>query len=419
MQPLRGMADLRAPDVYLWQHLEESGRQVLAAYGFTEIRTPLMESTDLFVRGIGDATDIVQKEMYRFEDQGGRDVCLRPEGTASVMRVAAGAGPDLLNARLYYIGPMFRYEKPQKGRYRQFHQIGVEALGEPIPAADAECIALQLQLLQTWGLKGARLVINSLGEPEDRERVLEGMRNALRPVQGELCEECGRRFDQNVLRILDCKNERCRQLVEDLPPLTEWMGTAAQSYLAEVRALLELLDIEAELEPRLVRGLDYYVHTVWEIQHPALGAQNQVCGGGRYRIAMEKNPIDGVGFALGMERVCLTLEAAGVAPGDLRQPVQVVLATQHESAFRENLVLAQTLRRRGIRCVMDLRGRSLKKQMREADKIGARWVVIRGEQEMDEGTFMLKDMVDGGQEALAMPDLMEKVGTQLSIQPED
>ncbi len=414
-QPLQGMSDIRAPEVYLWQHLESASRNVLERYGFDEIRTPVLEREALFTRAIGDTTDVVQKEMYNFEDRGRRKIALRPEGTASVMRVVASAGMELQDARLYYLGPMFRCERPQAGRKRQFHQLGAETIGEPNPAADAECIALQLQLLSAWGLSGAKLQINTRGTAEDRDAVAAGIRDSLGPVRGELCEDCQRRFDSNIMRILDCKNPNCRTLVDAVPPVTEYMSEGSRAYLAEVRDLLNLLDIDATLNPQLVRGLDYYVHTVWEITHSALGAQDALCGGGRYRFTFGKKGIEGVGFAMGLERVMMALEAAGVDPAERSPSTQVYVVTQHESAFRENLVLAQTLRLRGISCGIDLRGRKIKKQMQAADRAGARWVVIRGEAEMDEGTFLLKNMADGTQEALEMPELMERLATALSI----
>jgi histidyl-tRNA synthetase len=409
------MSDIRAPEVYLWQHLEREGRRVLNAYGFEEIRTPALEYAALFRRAIGDTTDVVSKEMYSFQDRGGRDVALRPEGTASVMRVVAAAGPEYQDARLYYWGPMFRCERPEAGRRRQFHQLGAEAIGEANPAADAECIALQLQILSAWGLDGHRLEINTMGLPEERETITDGLRSRIRPLIGELCEDCQRRFETNALRILDCKTPRCQEVVQTLPSLTEWMSEASRGYFDEVRAYLEVLDLDAELNPRMVRGLDYYAHTVWEITHPALGAQDALCGGGRYRFGLDSRTIDGVGFAMGIERIIMALQAREIFFTDHAPRTQVFVVTQHPSAFRENLMLAQTLRLRGISCGIDLRGRSFRKQMRAADKARAQWVVIRGEQEMEEGTFVLRDMDEGAQESLEMPGLMERLTAVFSI----
>jgi histidyl-tRNA synthetase len=414
-QPLQGMSDIREPAVLRWQRLERLGIRVLEDYGCAEIRTPILERTDLFARGIGDATDVVQKEMYRFEDRGGRDVSLRPEGTAGVIRAVAAAGQDLLDARLYYLGPMFRSERPQAGRRRQFHQLGAELLGAPNAAADAECIALQLHILAAWGVTGARLRINTRGVPEDREPVADGLRARLEPVRDRLCPDCRRRMDTNILRVLDCKQAACAAEVSRLPPMTDFMSAASRDYLAEVDEMLSLLGIEAERSPRLVRGLDYYVHTVWEISHDALGAQDALCGGGRYRFELGRHGVDGVGFALGLERVLMVLEAVG--GGDEAPPsVRVCIVTQDPCAFRENLVLAQTLRRKGVPCVMDLRAdRPFKKQLRAADRMGAAWTVIRGRREMDQGTFLLKDMADGHQQELTMPELMARLTVSIDL----
>jgi len=389
IQSLQGMDDIAPPDVSQWQSVESVARRTLDLYGYQEIRTPLLEHARLFTRSLGDATDVVQKEMYRFEDRGGRDVALRQEGTAGVMRYIASKGTAGAASRLYYIGPMFRAERPQAGRKRQFHQLGTEDIGPPSPAADAECIALQMQILSAWGLNGCRIHINTRGDSDDQQRVAEGLTRAVLPLRGELCDDCRQRFDRNILRILDCKNASCRQILESIPPVTEFMGAEALSYLQGVQELLGLLDIEATPNPLLVRGLDYYEHTVWEITHASLGAQASLCGGGRFRFSFGKNPIQGVGFGMGLERVIHALNASGVEAAPPR-PLQVYIVTQHPSAFRENLVLAQTLRLRGV--------------------------VIRGEQEMDDGTFLLKDMTDGSQEALSMPDLLQRLTSLLSIQ---
>jgi len=227
IQPVPGMSDLATPEIMLWQMLEQRARRVLTRYGFTELRTPLVEKTELFVRSIGDTTDVVQKEMYTFEDRGGRSLSLRPEGTASVIRHIAGGGPEALQSRVYYSGAMFRAERPQAGRKRQFHQIGAEALGAPSPAADAECIALQHDLLSTWGLKNFSIRLNTRGTPEDREQVAAGLRSVLEPQLGLLCDDCQRRYNENVLRILDCKNEKCRKIVSALPAMTTFMSEEA------------------------------------------------------------------------------------------------------------------------------------------------------------------------------------------------
>ena len=408
-QPIKGMADLAPPAIYLWQRLEETARDILARYAFDEVRTPVMERTAVFKRSLGDTTDVVQKEMYSFTDRGGRDLSLRPEGTAGVIRHVAGSGQAAQDARLYYIGPMFRSERPQAGRYRQFHQLGVESIGAPCPAADAEVIALQAHVLSAWGLKDFRMELNTRGLPEDRQRVADGLRAALEPDLDRLCEDCRRRYAQNPLRILDCKNAACRDIADRLPPVTEFMSAEARTYLKEVISLLERLEIPVTENPRLVRGLDYYVHTVWEITHAGLGSQDALSGGGRYALTFGNQTIEGVGFAMGLERIITALTGQGLDPGSLAKPPSVWLISQGAAAFDENLDLMQSLRLRGVSCAMDLRGRSMKAQMRAANRANSRYVVIRGDHEMEQGTFQLKNMADGVQEELDMPELMQRL----------
>lgn len=408
-QPLQGMSDLTAPEIDVWQALETRSRELLDRYAFTEIRTPVLERTSVFARSIGDTTDIVQKEMYTFEDRGGRSVTLRPEATAGVMRHIAGQGPEALESRLYYLGPMFRAERPQAGRKRQFHQLGAEILGAPNAAADAECIALQHHLLVEWGLKEYRIQINTRGLPEDRRAVGAALRDALSSSVATLCEDCRRRYETNPLRILDCKNDACRRVVDRLPPITQFMSSEAREYFQEVMRLLKRLEIPVEENPRLVRGLDYYVHTVWEITCPALGAQDAVSGGGRYVIPVGAKEVEGVGFAMGLERVMVALREQKADRDLISKRPKIWLISSGTAAFEENLVLMQSLRMRGLCCGMDLQGRSLKAQMRTANRQSAAQVIIRGEQEMDNGTFLLKDMATGEQEELDMPGLMERL----------
>jgi len=408
-QPIQGMSDLAPPEIYLWQRLESQARDILARYSFQEVRTPILERTQVFERSLGDTTDVVRKEMYRFSDRGGRELTLRPEGTAGVIRYVAGQGQDAQDARLYYIGPMFRSERPQAGRRRQFHQLGVEAIGEPCPAADAEAIALQSHLLSAWGLDEFRMEVNTRGLPEDRGRIADGLRDALKPHLATLCGDCRRRYEENPLRILDCKKTECRDVVAGMPSMTALMGAAARDYLREVLQILKRLEIPVTENPRLVRGLDYYVHTVWEVTHVGLGAQDALSGGGRYALTLGNKTVEGVGFAMGLERVITALTGQGVDPKTMNEQPDVWLVSQGSNAFEENLILMQTLRMRGVSCGMDLQGRSMKAQMRAADRTDSRYVIIRGDQEMEQGTFQLKHMEDGVQEELDMPDLMQRL----------
>lgn len=417
LKPLQGMKDISAPAIFEWQDMEEQARLVLHTYGFHEVRTPILERTGLFVRSVGDTSDIVQKEMYRFEDRGGREVCLRPEGTASIMRYAASIGQDAQDGRYYYLGPMFRCERPQAGRFRQFHQLGTEVLGEPNPAADAESIALQIQILRKWGISDCTVHVNTRGAADDHAAVHDGLRRALAPLEGELCEDCLRRMQNNVMRVLDCKKPQCTKVVATLPPLRSFMSQPSNDYYDRVIHYLRLLEVEVQQDDQLVRGFDYYLHTVWEIKHTALGAQDALAGGGRYRLTVGKKTLEGVGFALGLERVRMVLQELPPRSETSRSHDGWIV-TQHPDAFDENLVLTQTLRLRGLNCGMDLRNRSLKAQMRSANRTGARWVVVRGQQEMESGTFQLKDMATGEQQTVELPELLQRLAQPFELSQE-
>jgi histidyl-tRNA synthetase len=409
-QPLQGMSDLAPPDIFLWQMIEERAREIFARYRFSEVRTPVLEKTDLFTRSLGDTTDVVTKEMYTLEDRGGRRLTLRPEGTAGTIRYVAAGGDETASARISYIGPMFRCERPQAGRKRQFHQIGVESIGAPNPLADAEVIALQLHLLEAWGLKGATIRLNTIGLPDDRAAVIDGLRAAIRPRLAELPEEAQQRFETNVLRLLDSKDEAVQKVIADVPPVVEFMSAGSRAYLDTVVETLKSLEIDVEIDPSLVRGLDYYVHTVWEIVHGGLGAQNALAGGGRYRIQLGKKEIDGVGFAMGVERIIAALEAGGITAGQFAPPPPVFIVSLGAAALRENLLLMQMLRQRGVVCEMELTARKLQAQMRRANKSGAKQVVIRGESELEQGLFVLKNMDDGTQREVDLPELIDLLG---------
>lgn len=398
IQPVQGMSDIYAPEVYLWQELESQARRVMRLHGFEEVRTPAVEYTQVFTRSLGDTTDVVQKEMYTFDDRGGRSLSLRPEGTAGVMRFAAGLGNDAQGARLFYMGPMFRCERPQAGRKRQFHQLGVECLVPPAPPADAEILALQMAILRAWGVPECQIDLNTRGLASDRQPVADGLRNALQPHLANLCEDCLRRIETNVLRVLDCKKESCRAVADQLPPVTDFMCEESRRYIAETSRLLDKLAIPYRLNPKLVRGLDYYVHTVWEISHGALGAQNALAGGGRYQMEMDGRMLEGVGFAIGMERVIGVLQQTGRTPA--HDPQLVWLVSLGAAALEANLVLAAQLREQGLACRMEPVPASIKSQMRAANKAGAQFAVIRGDQELADGNVVLKDMRAGTQESI-------------------
>ena len=405
--PLQGMSDIAAPDVFLWQQIESSARNCLQRYGFEEVRTPILERLDLYLHSLGDTTDIVQKEMYQFTDRGGRELALRPEGTAGVMRFAAGLSQEIRNARLYYFGPMYRAERPQAGRKRQFHQVGVEALGAPCPAADAEVMALQLDVLRSCGIDGCQIQLNTRGTAEDQVAVQKGIRAALDPHRSSLSEDSLSRLDKNVLRVLDAKDEATRAIVKELPPVTDFMCKESIDYLDQVKAHLDALGVSWTHNPLLVRGLDYYAHSIWEITHDALGAQDALAGGGRYRFE-GKSAQEGVGFAIGLERMVMVLTALGQA--EVPPPVpDVTLISLGDEALRANFIRLQALRAAGIHAEMDLRGRKMKVQMQEANRRNSRFVAIVGEDELAQGVVNLKDMASGDQELIPEKELPSRL----------
>jgi histidyl-tRNA synthetase len=411
-QPVQGMSDIAAPEVRVWRRLESLAREVLARYGFEELRTPVVEFEAVFTRSLGATTDVVQKEMYVFE-KGGRRLCLRPEGTAGVMRHAAGLSPaETDGARWYYIGPMFRSERPQAGRRRQFHQCGVECLEPPAPLVDAEILALQVDLLRAWGLDDCEVRLHTRGQAGEQAQVAAGLRTALAAHESELCADCRRRISENVLRVLDCKHADCQTIVATLPPATDFMGAESREYLAQVAAHLAATGVAYRIDPLLVRGLDYYEHTVWEITSAALGAQNAVAGGGRYRMHLGARELAGVGFAIGLERVIGVLQALG-RDQEWIEPVPPLawLVGLGEAAMAGNLALMRTLRAAGVACRM-APGGSLKSQMRAANKAGAAWTVIRGDDELAQNVAALKDMASSQQETVPLDQLAGRLAAR-------
>jgi histidyl-tRNA synthetase len=398
-QPLQGMSDIQAPDIYLWQMMEERARTIFNSYGYEELRTPVLEKLSVFQRSLGDTTDVVKKEMYSFKPSK-HALAMRPEGTAGTIRHLAGRGEEGLSARVFYMAPMFRYERPQAGRKRQFHQVGVEATGDANPLADAECIALQKQLLDAWGLTGSKIQVSTRGEPSDRQPVADGLRAALQPHIDHLCEDCQRRIDENVLRVIDCKNKNCQNIVDQIPSAIDFMSEASRNYLDQVVAALDAMGIEVTVNPKLIRGLDYYVHTVWEISHSALGAQDALAGGGRYEIALGKKAIPGVGFAVGFERAIMALNACGITAEQFAPAGGIWLVSLGDAALAENMKLAARLRAKGVRCGMELASKSMKAQMRKANRSGAEKVIILGDEELAKGLAVVKDMAEGTQEEM-------------------
>ena len=403
--PLPGTSDLWEPEITAWNELEAAARSVLSRYGYGELRTPIFERTEVFVRSIGNETDVVQKEMYTFEDRGGRSLTLRPEGTAGAIRAIANRGLATgEECRVFYYGPMFRGERPAAGRRRQFHQIGVEAVGACQPLTDAECIAMLMHFLEEIGIENGVVLLNTRGVAADREQVGAALRAYFQPRIEGMCDDCRRRLNTNVWRILDCKNEACREHIDQAPKMVDLICAESRDFFAEVCRGLDALGVAYELAPRLVRGLDYYVHTVFEVVHSGLGAQDALAGGGRYQIAMpgSSKPLDGVGFAMGMERLLMARESLGIAPAR-RPETDVYLVNLGPDAAPAGLRLAQQLRRAlpGVRVKCDVSGRSMKAQMRSANRLGARFALIQGEDELRRGTVQCRDMAASDQTELA------------------
>ncbi|WP_442900374.1 histidine--tRNA ligase [Geoalkalibacter sp.] len=415
MTGIKGMNDILPGEVETWQFLESAARRVFALHGFSEIRVPVVEKTELFRRSIGETTDIVEKEMYTFVDKGGTSLTLRPEGTASVMRAFIehklyAADPV---AKLYYMGPMFRYERPQKGRYRQFHQIGVEAVGVDDPRIDAQILAMLCQFFDDIGLDELELQINSLGCPECRPAYRRQLVAFLEARLGELCDDCRRRVTSNPLRVLDCKAAGCREATVEAPAMLDHLCGGCDDHFAEVRTHLDAVGTPYAVNRRMVRGLDYYTRTTFEMVTANLGAQNAVAAGGRYDGLVRElggPALPGIGFAMGVERLALLL-------GDKRQARQspaLFVAALGDAAQGRAFVLMHQMQRQGLRVEIDYQGRSLKSQMRRADKLAAPLVLIIGEDELARGVGQLRFMADSSQREVALVELYETVVAELA-----
>lgn len=398
---VRGMRDILPEETPYWTRLEMGIREVARLYNYREIRPPLVEQTELFSRGIGEATDVVTKEMYTFPDKKGRSLTLRPEATASVVRAYVEHGLHIKEPfqKLYYIGPMFRYEKPQKGRSRQFHQYGVEAIGSIDPTLDVEVISFAWELMNSLGLSGLSLRLNSIGCAADHPRYREVLQDHFSRNLDSLCTDCLRRYEENPLRILDCKNATCRSQIEAAPGSADHLCKDCADHFAAVREHLDRLHLSYTVDPRLVRGLDYYTRTVFELVSADLGAQDALLGGGRYDdlVKMVGGPATpAVGFAGGMERLILVLQ--GKSATTMEKPrLDLFLATLGEGGRALALELAKSLRSRRISVDLDYRGRALRKQISQANRLGTRYLLVIGDDETAAGKGRLKEM-DSGEE---------------------
>ena len=408
---VKGFNDILPGEVEKWQHIEATARRVFELYGLSEIRIPILEKTELFSRSIGDATDIVEKEMYSFEDKGGNKVTMRPEGTASVMRAFIEHKLHALDpvARLYYMGPMFRYERPQKGRYRQFHQIGAELTGVSAPSIDAHVLTMLTQFFAELGLTEPSLQINSLGCPACRPVYRETLKKFLLGKIELLCEDCERRYETNPLRALDCKSPGCQEATKGAPSMLDYLCADCADHFEKTRSYLDLVGTGYSINERMVRGLDYYTRTTFEMVTGMLGSQSAVAAGGRYDglISELGGPqLPGIGFAIGVERVALLL-----AEKDFSRRPDLFIATMGEKAHSVAFGLMAGLQRSGVAVEMDYEGKSLKSQMRRADKFKSRYTLIVGDDELGRGTAPLKDM-DGGTQAEVALDA-EVIGKQV------
>lgn len=409
----RGTQDVLPEQSAKWQHLEKTAMRVAETFGFKEIRFPTFEHTELFARGVGDSTDVVQKEMYTFLDKGERSVTLRPEGTAGTMRTLIEHG--LLNGALplkvSYLTSCFRYEKPQAGRLREFHQFGAELVGTASPAADAEMIAMVSQIFDQLQIEGIELEINSIGCPECRAKYNEALREYFRSHEDELCETCRGRLERNPMRILDCKSPVCHKIAEGAPVILDYLCDDCRAHFDELQERLDSIGIEYTINPTIVRGLDYYTRTVFEFVSTNIGSQGTVCGGGRYDGLIEllggpKTP--SIGFAMGLERLLLLMENTGV-PFPEEGKCDIYIGSMGTKANIEAASLVNSLRAEGFKAECDLCGRSVKAQMKYADKIGAKLSCIIGDSELENGKVNVKNMAEGTSEEVYLDELIEYV----------
>ncbi|MEA4853562.1 MAG: histidine--tRNA ligase [Christensenella sp.] len=406
----KGTRDVLPQESYKWHYIENIARELTALAGYREIRTPVFEHTELFLRGVGDTTDIVQKEMYTFTDKGNRSITLKPEGTAGVVRafIEGGLPSSAQPTKMFYLStPVFRYERPQSGRLREHHQFGLEVFGAADASIDAEVINMALLLFDRVGLKNLRLNINSIGCDQCRPAYHETLKAFLHGHENELCETCKERLERNPLRVLDCKEEGCKKVVKDAPLMIDHLCEDCSEHFEQLKKYLEALGIAYQINPFIVRGLDYYTKTVFEIISDSIGAQGTVCGGGRYDKLIKQiggPDMPGIGFGMGIERLLLVMENEGI---EIPQPslIDVFLCTRSEAARLRATQLVSELRGKGIKADMDHCARSIKAQFKYADKIGAKIVIVIGEDEMQNGTAVMKTMENGEERVVQQSEL--------------
>ncbi|WP_314729824.1 histidine--tRNA ligase [Peptostreptococcus stomatis] len=414
----RGTKDIIPAEAYKWNYLEEKFRDLCRLYGYEEIRTPVFEHTELFKRGVGDTTDIVQKEMYTFKDRGDRDLTLKPEGTAGVIRafIENKMYAETQPTKLFYITPCFRYERPQSGRQRQFHQFGVEAIGSDTPSLDAEVISLAMQFLGEVGLKDLTVSINSVGCPVCREEYNRLLKDYLAAKAHVLCDLCNDRRDKNPMRVIDCKNETCQANIVDIPLMADHLCDNCKDHFDQLKSYLDEMDIKYVVDKKIVRGLDYYKRTAFEIISNDLGAQSTVCGGGRYDGLVEQiggpSGYSGIGFGLGAERLLLTLEANGVEIGNPNH-TDIFVVTIGDKAKLKSFSILKDLRVNHISADKDHLDRSLKAQFKYSNKINAKYTIVIGDDELDKDEATLKNMETGDQKLIKISELVNELRSVL------
>lgn len=405
----KGTKDVLPEDSYKWQFIEDAARQIAKAFNINEIRTPVFEHTELFLRGVGETTDVVTKEMYTFEDKGGRSITLKPEGTAGAARmfIENGMSARPLPIKAFYIAPCYRYERPQAGRLREFHQFGIEAFGSKEPECDAEIIFAASSFLKKIGVNSTRLEINSIGCKSCRAEYNKALKDYFRPHLGEMCPTCNERFGKNPLRMIDCKEERCKKITANAPKILDYLCDDCKAHFEKVKSLLSGLDVEYVVNPDIVRGLDYYTRTVFEFVSTDIGAQGTVCGGGRYDKLISElggGEVPAIGFAAGIERLLLLMENTSI-PFPEKPVPSIYIGGMDEASRQKAFALVSDLRLQGISAECDLMNRSVKAQLKYADKCGARFVAIIGENEMQNGVVELKKMSDGSRQSVAFADI--------------
>jgi histidyl-tRNA synthetase len=422
IKAVRGTRDIVPGEIHKWQYLESTARSVFEKFGFREIRTPTFEYTELFVKGTGEVTDIVEKQMYTFTDKSGRSLTLRPEGTPPVVRsyLENSLFVDLPVCKLYYIAPMFRYERPQAGRYRQHLQLGAEIIGTPSPTADVELMSMYLHFMSELNIKNATLQLNSVGCGECRPEYIDALKVFALENFDSLCDTCKDRFDRNPLRMLDCKQEGCRAVFARGPKMLDYLCDNCREHFDSVTAFLDRLELSYQISPFLVRGLDYYMRTVFEVTADGLGAQDTIAGGGRYDNLVEQlggKPTPALGFGSGVDRIIEAMEVQNVKfpnpPG-----IEVYLASVGDKSIPRTLEISHLLRRKDISAEIGLESRSLRSQMKTANKLGAKYVIMIGDDEIDKGVVTLRDMRDGQQETIDVQMIGSTLEDKLRTSPQ-